>query len=84
MSGYGKENCSFFWFNLKLSKLRVELAACYLRSCGLVSCQVASKGSGVRAPLHPLWGSVGWPPARLTAQDVRDTAPLKMMFQKYA
>ena len=66
-----QEKLQFFWFNVRLSNLRPELAACYFRSYRLEP----SLGSSVIS--HSLWGSskancsgrwMGWP-----------FLPLKMM-----
>lgn len=61
------ENCSFFLFNIKLSSLRSELAACNFRNRGLVSSQELPWGSEVIFP---------WSVGPVTAQDDEGGAAL--------
>lgn len=64
----GKKNSSFFWFNIRLSNLRPELAACYF-SFGLISQQGTSLRPWELPMIVP--GPLGLcrTPASLTTQD---------------
>lgn len=81
MHACGKKNSSFFWFNIRLSNLRPELAACYI-SFGLISQQGTSLRPWELPMIVPGPLELCRTPASLTAQDDGwgwANVPFKMM-----